>query len=93
MSIFNGQWIDVSHIDSKGLSYIRLQDIERVSLTRQESAEKDVHRITVFALGHEYLYTTKNSLGEAENASMEVLRCIEIALGRLAKPKPANEGH
>lgn len=83
MSIFNGQWIPVSYIDSNGYSYIRLQDIERVSLTPQQLAEKEIHRITVFVQGKEYFYTNKNNIAEAEEASLEVLRLIETALGRL----------
>jgi len=89
MSIFNGQWLAVSHIDSSGYSYIQLQDIDRVSLTCQKSDGGETHQVTMFSQGKEYSYTKKNTLGEAENAATEVLRLIETALGRLGNPSAA----
>ncbi|MFA6120854.1 MAG: hypothetical protein WC706_05795 [Sideroxydans sp.] len=85
MSDINKNWIRLSHVDARGTSYVRLQDVERVSIKPVKSENKDDREsfaITVFVQGVEYVYTTKTSDSDANSAAQDVLNKVEIALGR-----------
>lgn len=84
VSIYNNQWIPMSHIGSPAYSYVRLQDIYRVVIRRDGPGEGTPFSVIAYANGTEFLYTgQKKSNGEAENAALELLRLIETAFGRL----------
>ncbi|MDP1613193.1 MAG: hypothetical protein Q8M11_19220 [Sulfuritalea sp.] len=85
MTIYNNQWVPMSHIGSPAYSYIRLQDINRVVIRRDGLGDDTPYSVIAFANGTEYLYTNgKKNSGEAENAALELLRLIETAFGRLS---------
>ena len=60
--------------ESSEMSYIRLQDIERVSFV-----EISPHEIRIFvsALGEKYFYTTVETQREAESTSKGLIEDIE----------------
>lgn len=85
MSDINKNWIGLSHVGASGRSYVRLQDVERVTITPVKSENKDEREsfeITVFAQGVEFLYTTSSNNTEADKAAHDLLNKVEIALGR-----------
>lgn len=85
MSDINKNWIKLSHVGASGTSYVRLQDVEKVSIKPAKAENKDEREffsVTVFVQGIEYFYTTKTSNSDADKAAHDVLNKVEIALGR-----------
>lgn len=86
MSNINKHWIGVSHLGARGISYVRLQDVERVSINPVKSENKDETKesfeVTVFAQGVEFLYTKSSNNTDADKSAHDVLNKVEISLGR-----------
>lgn len=76
MSTWANEWISLPHSDNNGYSYVRLEDIDRVSLTCVKAPEVDTHFVKAFANGQEYLYTKVASLEKAETSAAELMNTI-----------------
>lgn len=77
MSILSKRWVELRELpdaENSEVSYIRLQDIERVSFV-----EASPHEIRIFAsaLGEKYLYNVVETLQEATMASNGLIEDIE----------------
>jgi hypothetical protein len=84
LSIICKQWIELRELpdsENSEVSYIRLQDIERVSFAESSSHEI---RIFVSALGAKYLYAVVETLQEAQSASKGLIEDIENSKSRNA---------
>jgi hypothetical protein len=83
MSIYNNQWIAVDHADGTGYSYIRLQDVDRITIKKTSTpADGDSCSLLLFIQGVEYIYAKSKDFAKAENQLMHVLGLIEKAHGR-----------
>jgi len=77
MSIIFKKWIELrefSDSENSEISYVRLQDIERISFT--DNSPHDI-RIFISALGEKYLYDAVETLQEAQMAAKEIIQDIE----------------
>lgn len=76
MSVISEHWIELREVpdDESRLSYVRLQDIERISLME---AKKNEFPIYILVLGEEYSYTTVETLHEAQLIVKGIIEDIE----------------
>jgi len=79
MSIVCKQWVELRELpgsENSEIFYIRLHNIERISFIEASSHEI---KILIYALGEKYLYTTVETLQEAQLASKGLMQDIENA--------------
>lgn len=91
MSVTEKQWLDVREsLDAAQpeLSYIRLQDIERISIV-EESAS--AIRIYVNALGNRFLFAVVETIQEAESTCKGLIRDIERSKSASKREGASNE--
>ena len=72
------KWVDLRElpdIERSEASYIRLQDIERISFIENES--EGTHTIFVSAWGEKYLYSVVDTFEDAELAVKGLIQDIE----------------
>ncbi|MGR8978819.1 MAG: hypothetical protein ACU84H_01830 [Gammaproteobacteria bacterium] len=77
MSIINKRWVELRELpdaEKAEMSYIRLQNIERISFVE---ASKHEFRIFVSAFGEKYLYNIVETLEEAKSVSKMLIDEIE----------------
>lgn len=82
MSISNSQWIGVDHGDRPGYSYIKLQDVDRITLNQALTSDGNSHFLSLFIRDVEYIYAKGQSSAQAQEKLRIVFGLIDTAHGR-----------
>lgn len=80
MSIYNKTWISVSPLDGEGYSYIRLTDIDKITVCPSDTGPDNRRHILVQSLNETYVYHTADDVSKADKSVKEVLRLIGEAV-------------
>jgi len=87
------QWIELRAlpgVDVSEISYIRYNDIERISLVEHSQNEIVIY---ISALGGKYLYTTVETLKEAQEIAKGIMQDLDSSLpGGMTIERLVDEG-